>query len=170
VGPTAGLDDMEKRKSLPPLGLELRPLSRRARNQSLYRYVSSQITILKNLLFTTNRNLNLNTYCGINQLVAELISSTALYPKFLPIQISAVAYRVTFGFQFYTAHALCNILPISYIIQIANTLHPNICTNNKRISHRHTKARELLESCDITVSSTGNARLSSQGSISTGKC
>jgi hypothetical protein len=37
VGPKAGLDDMEKRKFLPLLGLELPPLGRPARSQSLYR-------------------------------------------------------------------------------------------------------------------------------------
>jgi hypothetical protein len=37
VGPRAGLEDMEKRKFLTLLGLELRPLGRPARNQSLYR-------------------------------------------------------------------------------------------------------------------------------------
>jgi hypothetical protein len=55
-----GLDDAEKRKFLPLPGLELRPLGRPGRNQSLYRYVTSQITTLKNLVFTTDRNLNLN--------------------------------------------------------------------------------------------------------------
>jgi hypothetical protein len=37
VGPTAGLDVVEKRKSLPLQGLELQPLGRPARGQSLYR-------------------------------------------------------------------------------------------------------------------------------------
>jgi hypothetical protein len=37
LGPRAGLDDMEKRKFLTLPGLELRPLGRPARNQSLYR-------------------------------------------------------------------------------------------------------------------------------------
>jgi hypothetical protein len=37
VDPTAGLDDVEKRKFLTLPGLELRPLGRRARSQSLYR-------------------------------------------------------------------------------------------------------------------------------------
>jgi hypothetical protein len=36
-GPRACLDDMEKWKFLPPPGLELRPLGRPARSQSLYR-------------------------------------------------------------------------------------------------------------------------------------
>jgi hypothetical protein len=36
VDPRAGLDDVEKRKFLTLLGLELRPLSRPARSQSLY--------------------------------------------------------------------------------------------------------------------------------------
>jgi hypothetical protein len=36
VGPRAGLDDVEKRKFLTLLGLELRPLGRPARSQSLY--------------------------------------------------------------------------------------------------------------------------------------
>jgi hypothetical protein len=36
VGPRAGLDDMEKRKFLPPPGLELRPLGRAASSKSLY--------------------------------------------------------------------------------------------------------------------------------------
>jgi hypothetical protein len=37
VGPRTGLDDVEKRRFLPPPGLELRPLGRPARSQSLYR-------------------------------------------------------------------------------------------------------------------------------------
>jgi hypothetical protein len=37
VGPTAGLDDLEKRKFLTLPGLELRPLGHPARGQSLYR-------------------------------------------------------------------------------------------------------------------------------------
>jgi hypothetical protein len=37
VGPRAGLDDVEKRKFLPPPGLELQALCRPARSQSLYR-------------------------------------------------------------------------------------------------------------------------------------
>jgi hypothetical protein len=36
VGPRAGVDDEEKRKFLPLQGLELRPLDRPARSQSLY--------------------------------------------------------------------------------------------------------------------------------------
>jgi hypothetical protein len=36
VGPRAGLDDVEKRKFLTLPGLELRPLCRPARSQSLY--------------------------------------------------------------------------------------------------------------------------------------
>jgi hypothetical protein len=37
VGPGTGLDDVEKRKILPIPGLELRPLGRPARSQSLYK-------------------------------------------------------------------------------------------------------------------------------------
>jgi hypothetical protein len=37
MGPRASLDDMEKRKFLPPPGLELRSFGRPARSQSLYR-------------------------------------------------------------------------------------------------------------------------------------
>jgi hypothetical protein len=37
VGPRAGLDDVDKWKFLPPPGLELRPIGRPARSQSLYR-------------------------------------------------------------------------------------------------------------------------------------
>jgi hypothetical protein len=37
VDPTFGLDDVEKRKFLTLLRLELRPLGRPARRQSLYR-------------------------------------------------------------------------------------------------------------------------------------
>jgi hypothetical protein len=37
VDPKAGLDDVEKRKYLTLPGLELRPLGRSARSQSLYR-------------------------------------------------------------------------------------------------------------------------------------
>jgi hypothetical protein len=44
VGPRAGRNNVERRKFLTLPGLELRPLSRRARSQSLYR--------LRNLKFT----------------------------------------------------------------------------------------------------------------------
>jgi hypothetical protein len=37
AGPRAGLDDMKEWKFLPPPGLELQPLGRPARSQSLYR-------------------------------------------------------------------------------------------------------------------------------------
>jgi hypothetical protein len=39
VNPRAGLDDVEKRKFLPLPELEVRPLGRPARSQSLYRLV-----------------------------------------------------------------------------------------------------------------------------------
>jgi hypothetical protein len=45
VGPSAGLDDVEKRKFLTLSGLELRPLGRPARSQSLYRIRYSVTTI-----------------------------------------------------------------------------------------------------------------------------
>jgi hypothetical protein len=49
VDPRASMDDLEKRKFLPPLGLELRPLGRPAHSQSLYRlcYPGSQYEINK---------------------------------------------------------------------------------------------------------------------------
>jgi hypothetical protein len=37
LGPRTGLEDVEERKYLPLPGLELRPLGRPARSQSLYR-------------------------------------------------------------------------------------------------------------------------------------
>jgi hypothetical protein len=43
VGPRAGLDDVEKRKFLILPGLELRPLGRPARSQSLYRLHRKEI-------------------------------------------------------------------------------------------------------------------------------
>jgi hypothetical protein len=48
VGPRTGLDDVEKRKFLTLPGLELRPLRRPARSQSLYllRYPGSIIIII----------------------------------------------------------------------------------------------------------------------------
>jgi hypothetical protein len=47
MGPSTGLDHVEKIKFLPKPGLELRPLGRPARNQSLYRvhYPDSHIYI-----------------------------------------------------------------------------------------------------------------------------
>jgi hypothetical protein len=55
VGPRAGLDDVEKRKSLTVLGLELRPLGRPARSQSFHRlrYPGSN----------TKRTLCQNSWC-----------------------------------------------------------------------------------------------------------
>jgi hypothetical protein len=54
VDPRAGVDGFEKRKLLPPPGLELRPLGRPARSQLLYRLLypgSSCIYILSNEKF-----------------------------------------------------------------------------------------------------------------------
>jgi hypothetical protein len=45
MDPRAGLDDVEKRKFLTLPGLELQPLSRRARSQSLYR-LSCQYSVI----------------------------------------------------------------------------------------------------------------------------
>jgi hypothetical protein len=85
----------------------------------------------------------------------------------------AVAYHATvhsrFNFIQRMRHVR-NILPIAYIILIADTLYANICTNNKRISHRYTKARELLESCETTCNTGQAPVLSSGGSTSTEKC
>jgi hypothetical protein len=44
MDPRAGLEDVEKRKFLTPLGLELRPLGRPAPSQSLYRHRYSKKT------------------------------------------------------------------------------------------------------------------------------
>jgi hypothetical protein len=52
VGPRTGLDDVEKRKFLTILGLELRPHGRPARSQSLYRlrYPGSSVVIKLSLI------------------------------------------------------------------------------------------------------------------------
>jgi hypothetical protein len=50
VDPRANLEDLENRKFLPPSGLELRPLSRPERSQSLYRLrYTSDDKLLKRL-------------------------------------------------------------------------------------------------------------------------
>jgi hypothetical protein len=53
VDPRASLDDVKKRKLLTLAGLELRPLCRPARSQSLYRllYPGSYLTVIPVLLF-----------------------------------------------------------------------------------------------------------------------
>jgi hypothetical protein len=53
VGPTAGLDDVKKRKFLILLVLELRPLGRPAHNQSLYqlRYTGSSLHSRRSKLY-----------------------------------------------------------------------------------------------------------------------
>jgi hypothetical protein len=60
VGPRAGLDKVEKRKFLTLPGLELQPLGRPARSQSLYRlrYPASP-TVLRTICkcFVTNRGV-----------------------------------------------------------------------------------------------------------------
>jgi hypothetical protein len=52
VGPGAGLDDVEKRKFLTLPGLELQPLSRPARSQSLYRLRHPGSLATANILLT----------------------------------------------------------------------------------------------------------------------
>jgi hypothetical protein len=55
VDPTAGLGDMEKRKFLTLPGLELRPLGRPARSQSLYRLnYPGSLVIVKAILLSKN--------------------------------------------------------------------------------------------------------------------
>jgi hypothetical protein len=51
VGPRTGLDDVEKRKFLTIPGLELQPLGRPARNQSLYRlrYPDTRVRRIRNI-------------------------------------------------------------------------------------------------------------------------
>jgi hypothetical protein len=61
VGPRTGLDDVEKRKFLTLHGLELRPLCRPTRSQSLYRL--SSLGSLRNE-FVTEMKYDVNTgYC-----------------------------------------------------------------------------------------------------------
>jgi hypothetical protein len=59
VGPRTGLNDMEKRKFLTLPGLELRPLVRPARSQSLYRlrYTGSpsSVSYSLNLVFSVRK-------------------------------------------------------------------------------------------------------------------
>jgi hypothetical protein len=50
MDPRAGLDDMEKRKFLTLLGLELRPLGRPARSQSLSRLTDFSFYLTENTL------------------------------------------------------------------------------------------------------------------------
>jgi hypothetical protein len=50
VDPRAGLDDLEKRKFLTIPVLELRPLDRRVRSQSLYRLLIVTLTSRKGIL------------------------------------------------------------------------------------------------------------------------
>jgi hypothetical protein len=58
VGLSTGLDDGERRKILPIPGLELQPLGRIARSQSLYRVL---IIFLINYNYRKYINMNLNT-------------------------------------------------------------------------------------------------------------
>jgi hypothetical protein len=78
VGPRAGLDDLEKRKFLTLLGLELRPLSRPARSQSLYRlsYPGSRNRPIRLEIYSTgNQSLYINNrdHFVIGSGVCELI-------------------------------------------------------------------------------------------------
>jgi hypothetical protein len=59
VDPRAGLDDVEKRKFLTLPGLELRPLGRQARSQSLYRlrYAGSLSCIVRKKYSEYKRDL-----------------------------------------------------------------------------------------------------------------
>jgi hypothetical protein len=63
VGPRAGLDDVKKKKFLTLPGLELRPLDRPARSQSLYRlrYLDS-LTCLWKLWHNDLHDLQRHTY------------------------------------------------------------------------------------------------------------
>jgi hypothetical protein len=57
MDPRAGLDDMEKRKFLTIPGLELRPLGRPSRSQSLYRLSYPDLTLLLALFVTVWMNV-----------------------------------------------------------------------------------------------------------------
>jgi hypothetical protein len=77
VGPRAGLDTAEKRKFLTPPGLELRPLSRPARSQSLYRlrYPGSPLVVVKLFIVT----LKYSSFIGW----IYLLKSMHFPPKFV---------------------------------------------------------------------------------------
>jgi hypothetical protein len=84
--PRAGLDDVENWKFLILLGIELRPLGRPARSQSLYlmRYPGS----CKNL--EPNKNISVQEYC----LMECDISMLKWYPCMQPARIKRQAYLV----------------------------------------------------------------------------
>jgi hypothetical protein len=62
VGPTAGVEDVKGRKIFPLPVLELRPLGRRARNQSLYRLRTWNSEELVSLLLNRSTEINKGLY------------------------------------------------------------------------------------------------------------
>jgi hypothetical protein len=69
VDPRAGLNDLEKRKFLTLSGLELRPLTRKARSQSLYRlcYPGSYLSlVLKSLLWSCQNSFRQSVLSNFN--------------------------------------------------------------------------------------------------------
>jgi hypothetical protein len=87
MGPIAGLDDVEKRKILPLLGLEFRPLGRPAHSQSLYRLRYSGYPIL----WIRGRNCFRRLYGGEVSLGPRTFRQQ-IHPK-LPISVFKATRR-----------------------------------------------------------------------------
>jgi hypothetical protein len=67
VNPTVGLDDMEERKFLTLLGLELRSLARPVRSQSLYRVRYPDSSVYET--FLENKQLHALLNCEMTNLM-----------------------------------------------------------------------------------------------------
>jgi hypothetical protein len=78
VGPKTGLDEVEKRKFLTIPGLELRPLGRPARSQSLYRLRYPGFAFF---LWNSNNNTQRTWKWLLKQLSLELINYHVSIPS-----------------------------------------------------------------------------------------
>jgi hypothetical protein len=80
VDPSVGLGDMEKRKFLTLLGIELRHLGRPGRSQSLYRLCYIVLCLRRGDAISSIRRVHfVSSSCPLTQELAPILEHTADY-------------------------------------------------------------------------------------------
>jgi hypothetical protein len=107
IYPRAGLDNVEKRQFLTLSGLELRPLGRPARSQSLYRLRYSGCTLVESVSYVPEWHVKQIIYLSV-----VYLTMLPILPYFPYFQKMKGAYDITFP-------SVCSSVPVNLFVCVS---------------------------------------------------